>query len=242
MTTPRPTADLVTSPPDLTGAPDLPDWLPDEATLNRLAGEFFAALPGSSPAGVSALGRLGRLGRVGRRPHAATVRGSATADRGADQGAGQGCRITRRGWTCPRDRTRSRGFPATAVPPHRRRFPVTGGPIVAGRRPCRAGGVPDLPGVAATEPAAGSGYSPGRSIPDLTEFTSGLLGGEGSRPVLPEGPIVPGLTGLQLADPGRTHPRDPRQHGATTRRADPRSARFRSAGRRRRITRTVRRT
>ena len=47
MTTPRPTADLVTSPTSLPHAPELPDWLPDESTLNRLAGEFFAALPGA---------------------------------------------------------------------------------------------------------------------------------------------------------------------------------------------------
>src|SRR5947209_1064318 len=36
MTTPRPTADGGT-----------PAWLPDEATLNRMAGEFFRALPGA---------------------------------------------------------------------------------------------------------------------------------------------------------------------------------------------------
>jgi len=38
MTTPRPTAEV----------PDTPFPLPDEATLNRLAGEFFAALPGGA--------------------------------------------------------------------------------------------------------------------------------------------------------------------------------------------------
>ena len=51
MTTPRPTADQVTS-PSLPDVPGLPDWLPDEATLNRLAGEFFAALPGSTQANI----------------------------------------------------------------------------------------------------------------------------------------------------------------------------------------------
>lgn len=30
----------------------LPDWLPDEATLSRLAGEFYSALPGSPPTGA----------------------------------------------------------------------------------------------------------------------------------------------------------------------------------------------
>jgi cysteine desulfurase / selenocysteine lyase len=43
MTTPRPTADG--------GAPA---WLPDEATLNRLAGEFFRALPGQPAAPAAA--------------------------------------------------------------------------------------------------------------------------------------------------------------------------------------------
>ena len=38
-------------PDELTTAstPDRPGWLPDEATLNRLAGEFFSALPGAGP-------------------------------------------------------------------------------------------------------------------------------------------------------------------------------------------------
>jgi len=55
MTTPRPTVDRVSLPTVPTGMPangDLPDWLPDEATLNRLAGEFFAALPGAGSAGL----------------------------------------------------------------------------------------------------------------------------------------------------------------------------------------------
>ena len=43
MTTPPPTAD----PYGLAGAPEFPApaWLPDEATLNRWAGQFYAALP-----------------------------------------------------------------------------------------------------------------------------------------------------------------------------------------------------
>ncbi|WP_055527972.1 family 2A encapsulin nanocompartment cargo protein cysteine desulfurase [Streptomyces graminilatus] len=38
----------MTTPP-ATGNESAPEWLPDEATLNRLAGEFFRALPGRSP-------------------------------------------------------------------------------------------------------------------------------------------------------------------------------------------------
>ena len=36
------------TPPPTTGNDTAPAWLPDEATLNRLAGEFFRALPGQS--------------------------------------------------------------------------------------------------------------------------------------------------------------------------------------------------
>src|ERR1700712_3813625 len=56
MTTPRPTVDQVSLPTVPSGVPaavDLPDWLPDEATLNQLAGEFFAALPGAGAPGTS---------------------------------------------------------------------------------------------------------------------------------------------------------------------------------------------
>lgn len=55
MTTHRPTGADLSRPADEGGA----EWLPDEATLNRLAGEFFSALPSASaglpaaPAGVS---------------------------------------------------------------------------------------------------------------------------------------------------------------------------------------------
>ena len=222
MTTPRPTAELVTSPPDLTGAPDLPDWLPDEATLNRLAGEFFAALPGSSPAGASALGSPlpGSTGPAGLPTAPMTDSPGGLANAAAPTvpiKVSVRASIMHRGWTCPRDRARSPGSRVTADPAS---SPVAASPVdpslpVDGR--AVAGGGPDLPGVAATEPAAGSGYSPGRSIPDLTEFTSGLLGSEGLGPVLPEGPIVPGLTGLQLADPGELTPAIP---GSTAPRPD----------------------
>ena len=49
MTTPTPTSSGPVTP-----APALPPGLPDEATLARLAGEFFAALPGASSAGIPA--------------------------------------------------------------------------------------------------------------------------------------------------------------------------------------------
>lgn len=59
MTTHRPTADLPTPPEPLTANGS--EWsalLPDEATLNRLAGEFFSALPSTAPSS-GALGVAG---------------------------------------------------------------------------------------------------------------------------------------------------------------------------------------
>ncbi|MFJ4656948.1 family 2A encapsulin nanocompartment cargo protein cysteine desulfurase [Nocardia sp. NPDC088792] len=56
MTTHRPTADVPVPPePVVTAGSDWAALLPDEATLNRLAGEFFSALPSGGP-GVATLG------------------------------------------------------------------------------------------------------------------------------------------------------------------------------------------
>ena len=75
-----------------------------------------------------------------------------------------------------------------------------------------AGGAPgafpalSLPGVAAADPAAALGLSPSRSIPDVTEAAQGVLGVHGLGAPLPEGPIVPGIGGLELAAPGELTP------------------------------------
>ena len=93
---------------------------------------------------------------------------------------------------CPRVPIRS---PASRVTPVRTRSrPVGGAPA----------GLPaiDLPGVQVADPAAALGVSPSRSVPDLTELASGVLGVHGLGAPLPEEPIVPGLTGLDLGAPG----------------------------------------
>ena len=171
MTTPIPTGDLV-APAGVAGVlPEglLPEGLlPDEATLNRLAGEFFAALPGV-PAGSGW----------------PTV-GSAV---GVPVGAGS---------------------PASSS--------VTAGEVEHAPRvdvPATASGVthapgsPDAdgPGFEQIDPVAASGVSPSGSVPDVTQVSDSITGaaGVGGVPV-PETPVVPGVTGLQLAGPGELTP------------------------------------
>ena len=144
--------------------PDGPNWLPDEATLNRLAGEFFAALPGlSSPAtGSPAPGA-----EPGGIEHAPRVDVSA----------------------------RSKDIPS--VPGD------SGGSNAVTPVPPPA--VPDVPGLLVDDPAA-AGFAPGRGLPDAGEAATAVLGAAGLGMTVPEGPIVPGLTGLQLGDPGQLTP------------------------------------
>ncbi|HEY4991341.1 MAG TPA: hypothetical protein VII33_04585, partial [Nakamurella sp.] len=88
----------MTAPP-MPGAPELPD----EATLNRLAGEFFAALPGALPgeskwpggAGLpGGAGTLDPAGGVGEAPRVDVLATASSVDRvpgetgAADQPAG----------------------------------------------------------------------------------------------------------------------------------------------------------
>ena len=214
MTTPRPTADLVTSPVnlphDVPTAGDLPDWLPDESTLNRLAGEFFAALPGQSQSGSPLAGSS----QSGSSQAWIVTAGYSQSQPGSSQPARRWpnqaalpallrldpelARWTmRRGWTCRPGPTPSRRFRVTPAP-----IPVA---PVAGGAP---GGLPAFspPGLSVTDPAAALGLSPSRAIPDLTEAAAGGLGIYGLGAPLPEEPIVPGLTGLDLASPGEFTP------------------------------------
>ncbi|HEY5880771.1 MAG TPA: family 2A encapsulin nanocompartment cargo protein cysteine desulfurase [Nakamurella sp.] len=144
--------------------PDGPSWLPDEATLNRLAGEFFSALPGlSSPAPGSPV----PVAEPGGIEHAPRVDVSA----------------------------RSKDIPA--VPGD------SGGSTAVTPVPPPA--VPDVPGLQVDDPAA-AGFAPGRAVPDAGEAATAVLGAAGLGVTVPEGPIVPGLTGLQLGDPGQLTP------------------------------------
>lgn len=151
---------------DLPGAPSgsLPSWLPDEATLNRLAGEFFAALPGTgNPV----------------RPTASSSRTPGGVEH------------------APRVDVPARSKDIPAVPGD------AGGSAAV--TPVPPSAAPDLPGLAVDDPAA-SGYAPGRAVPDVGEAITAVLGAAGLGVTVPEGPIVPGLTGLQLADPGAMTP------------------------------------
>ena len=152
---------------ELTGdsAPGRPGWLPDEATLNRLAGEFFAALPGGAPGPVQ--------------PVAATSRTPGGVEH------------------APRVDVPARSKDIPAVPGD------AGGSGATTPLPPPA--APDLPGPAVDDPAA-TGYAPGRAVPDVGEALTAGLGAAGLGVTVPEGPIVPGLTGLQLADPGALTP------------------------------------
>lgn len=179
MTTTRPTADgadlPLTDASDLSGPASggpaggaLPAWLPDEATLNRLAGEFFAALPGDLPGPAA--------------PRSSTSRTSG--------GVEDAARVD-----VP---ARSSDIPA-----------VPGDAGGSGTRtPVPPPVAPGLPGGPAGDPAA-AGVGPGRAVPDLGEAMSAVLGAAGLGVPGPEGSVVPGLTGLQLADPGALTPAAP---------------------------------
>ena len=191
MTTPRPTTELVTSPTSVPSAPELPDWLPDESTLNRLAGEFFAALPGAGPTGSGLTNSLS----------------AAPALPGTDLPAsgGPGNPVpTRAGEVehAPRVDVPARANSISRVPGD------TGADPVAPPTGGAPGGLPafDPPGVQAADPVAASGISPSRAVPDVSELLSGVLGVHGLGAPVPEGPLVPGVTGLDLAAPGEFTP------------------------------------
>jgi len=174
MTTRIPTGDQV-APSGVAGLvpAGLPEGvLPDEATLNRLAGEFFAALPGMS---------------VGS--------GWPAADSAAGPAAGSGAPVP--------------AVPAARVTPgeveHAPRVdvPATASSI------SQAPGSPsaDAPGVEPTDPVAALGISPSGSVPDVTQAADTFAGAAGVGGVpAPENPVVPGITGVQLAGPGELTP------------------------------------
>ena len=152
MTTPRPTAERVTSPP-LPDVPGLPDWLPDEATLNRLAGEFFAALPGS-PAGTLPGSLPGWLpAGAGRSDSFPTETGLPAGCSPAD-GVGPTC------WFGAGRRAR---FPASSGSPHPPAGEVDQAPRVD--VPASATSVPQVPGETGSAGAGGVGARSGVQQP-----------------------------------------------------------------------------
>jgi cysteine desulfurase/selenocysteine lyase len=177
-TTPAATVAPVGSVPDVDdltagSVPDGPSWLPDEATLNRLAGEFFAALPGVSHAGSpSAV------------PHSSAAPARGTDPAGIEH--------------APRVDVSARSKDIPAVPGD------AGGSTAVTPAPPAAPA--DVPGVMIGEVPPATGLAPGRSVPDVSEAVTAVLGAAGLGMTVPDGPIVPGLTGLQLGAPGELTP------------------------------------
>jgi cysteine desulfurase/selenocysteine lyase len=176
----------VTSPSSVPDAPELPNWLPDEATLNRLAGEFFAALPGST---------LPESTLPGSTPPESMVRGAFPADTGAGRpaptsGVEQAPRVD---------------VPASAndVP----QAPGSGGGVAPGATTADPTGAPigGAPGLSITDPVAASGVSPSRAFPDVSEGSLSALTAFGVPGAPPESPL-PAFDGLQLADAGELTP------------------------------------
>ncbi len=179
MITPRPTAEPTGSVPGVDelaagSAPELPSWLPDEATLNRLAGEFFAALPGTASGAGS---------------------GAVPAAPPADSG-----RIEH----APRVDVPARSKEVSRVPGG-----AQDGGAAAAVTPTPPSVAADLPGLSVTDPEPASGFAPGRAVPDVSEAATAVQGAAGLGLTVPEGPIVPGLTGVQLGSPGELTPQLP---------------------------------
>jgi len=187
MTTPPPTAEqliqagLADPVPESPGGPGVAGLLPDEATLNRLAGEFFAALPGlpvgsgwpapSSPAAPPTAAATGGVEQAPRVDVPATASGISHAP-GSDRAAGSG------------------GSAGGGVPAVR-------------SAPAAEWGVP---GIAQTDPAAAAGLAPSGSVPIHTEAADARSSANGLGAPLPENPFIQGVTGLQLAQPGDLTP------------------------------------
>jgi len=193
MTTPRPTVDRVSLPTVPSGVPaagDLPDWLPDETTLNRLAGEFFAALPGA-PSGTGPTERAAAPGgtapgAVAQAPRVDIPARATNVQQVPGGSGGLGDPATQPGFGQPAGNQSIGGRPLATLGP-------------SGFDP------------AAADPAAASGLA-SRAIPDVSAApVSGVggpgLGGIGAlNPPLPESLLSPGLAGLQVAPSGELTP------------------------------------
>ncbi|WP_327695626.1 family 2A encapsulin nanocompartment cargo protein cysteine desulfurase [Streptomyces sp. NBC_00459] len=193
----------MTTPP-ATGNEAAPAWLPDEATLNRLAGEFFRALPGQSPdAEAPVFDGLPTSSQV-------------PVPEGSSGGPSAGTRSS-----------------VPDVPPTGTRAPALGGTSGAGRVPVRDGssagtrasgpdgssGWPVPAGLPAADPPPGAptaGMSPPAGPPPTSAPAAyaasapGLAGPTPGLPALPVTPVAPGPPAAapmsapaQLAGPGQ---------------------------------------
>ncbi|MFI9503256.1 family 2A encapsulin nanocompartment cargo protein cysteine desulfurase [Nocardia sp. NPDC052566] len=194
MTTHRPTGAELPTPDAANDGAAQPVWLPDEALLNRLAGEFFSALPSGAP-GVATLGTaepdLGSMMSSspvppqGSMPHT----GSVASTMGSTPSAGP---------SIP-----SAGSPMSAPPrppagsATESTLPLTGSPIP----PTGS----SLPSTGRSMPSTGSASSPPRSAAQSGGIapTRGTAppGGQTPEPSVPDwGPEVP-MSGASSAAP-----------------------------------------
>jgi cysteine desulfurase/selenocysteine lyase len=229
MTTPRPTAELVSA-PHVPDAPELPHWLPDEQTLNRLAGEFFAAMP-ASVTGAGA-GMPGAGGDVEQAPRVDVPARSSEVPAAPGSGGGgspaPGSGAPGLSMTDPAAATGA--APARAIPdvseagaafgsaggavgspgPESAMVPGVMGlqltppgeltpPLHGIAAPLPAAGAPGLP--ASDQPATGGGL-PIASVPDVSAAPLSTFGAI-TTPAVPPVPQVPGVTGA-TGVPGAT--------------------------------------
>jgi len=165
-----------------------------------LAGEFFAALPGSIlPGSVLPGSALPGSALPGSTSSSLPV-GSSGRPVPDNSGVEQAPRVD---------------VPATATDISG--APGSGGAMPAGTSTSSPAGNPGvdptgsptgaLPGVSVADPFAATGASPGSAIPDVTQASPPGFGGEAfSGSPLPESPVIPGITGLQLTPPGELTP------------------------------------
>lgn len=196
------------------GGEALPSWLPDEATLNRLAGDFFSALPGtgqSAPpgtggveSGVSAVtpGDVAEnAGSLPTTPLPATASPPTTASTptttptppppdAALPGAADVPRVAEATGVAPSvPAPSSYGIPAPGT-----MIPTGSAPVPADAQPTAS--TTSLPG-----------GTPATSTPASFATTAVGIGG----PFTPEIPLLANIAGPELTDHGYFIPRDPMQ-------------------------------
>lgn len=184
----------MTTPP-ATDRPDLPDWLPDEATLSRLAGEFFRALPGQD---VPSIGSPAQpVPPVGPAGAAAPV--AASAPSGVEVPAGMGTPVgapgvtATPGWPGP-----TQGPPSSTPAAHGSTAAGLGLPVTPGTPvvPTGSGAIAPVPtGLGTPTGPPGISAPPGRPVPTQPPPTStpaahGSTAAGLGLPYLPEVPQI----------------------------------------------------
>ncbi|MDX2589193.1 family 2A encapsulin nanocompartment cargo protein cysteine desulfurase [Streptomyces sp. WI04-05B] len=201
----------MTTPP-ATGNEPAPAWLPDEETLNRLAGEFFRALPGqpavpdgSAPGMRSSVPDVPSSGTHAPAPGGSSSGTQASARDGSSSGAG----APASGGSAPGMRSSVPDVPTSGT-----YAPARGGSSSGGQDPVREGSWAATPasvgdGSAAwpmpaglpladpPPPAPRAGMSPPAGPPPTSgpaTYGASVPGVTGHTPELPTLPVVPGTS------------------------------------------------